>query len=212
MATQSKLESVCEVVGVFHKPEHLESAIDELLSSGFDRAELSLLASEAAVAEKLGGYYRPASELADDPAVPRAAFVSSAAIGDAEGALIGGLAYVGATVAIGAIVMSGGALGAAIAAAVLAGGTGGLIGSVACALGRPSSRRLSAGTRSKMAGCCCGCAPGTSPMKRARSRSSRSMRRTRFTRAACARLQPDPCPNAKARPSRFPSTPRKSRR
>lgn len=130
MATQSNLEGVCEVVGVFHKPEDLESAIDELLSSGFDRAELSLLASEDAVATKLGGYYCPASELADNPAVPRAAFVSSAAIGDAEGALIGGLAYVGATVAIGAVAMSGGALGAVITAAVLAGGTGGLVGSV----------------------------------------------------------------------------------
>src|SRR3954466_750318 len=118
-----------EVVAIFHKAEDLESAIDELLSSGFDRAELSLLASEAAVAEKLGGYYRT-SDMADDPAVPRAAFVSTAAIGDAEGALIGGLAYVGATVAIGAVVMSGGALAAAVAAAVLAGGTGGLIGSV----------------------------------------------------------------------------------
>jgi hypothetical protein len=128
MATQSKLESVCEVVGVFHKAEDLETAIDELLSSGFDRAELSVLASEAAVAEKLGGFYQPVNEMADNPAVPRAAFVSSAAIGDAEGALIGGLAYVGATVAIGAVVMSGGALGAAIAAAVLAGSAGGLIG------------------------------------------------------------------------------------
>jgi hypothetical protein len=119
MTIPSKLESVCEVIGVFHTPEDLESAIDELLSSGFDRSELSLLASEAAVAEKLGGFYQLASELADDPA-----------IGDAKGALIGGLAYVGATVAIGAIVMSGGALAAAITAAVLAGGTGGLIGSV----------------------------------------------------------------------------------
>ena len=128
MATQSNLESVCEVVGVFHTAEDLESAIDELLSSGFDRAELSLLASEDAVATKLDGYYRPVTELADDPAVPRSAFVSTAAIGDAEGALIGGLAYVGATV--GAVVMSGGALGAAILAAVLAGGTGGLVGSV----------------------------------------------------------------------------------
>jgi hypothetical protein len=120
----------CEVVGVFHTAEDLESAVDELLSSGFDRAELSLLASEDAVATKLGGYYNPTSEMADDPAVPRTAFVSTAAIGDAEGALIGGLAYVGATVAIGAVVMSGGALAVTVAAAVLAGGTGGLIGSV----------------------------------------------------------------------------------
>lgn len=134
MATEFETVSTCEVVGVFHTPEDLESAIDELLSSGFDRAELSLLASETAVAEKLGGYYREASELADDPNVPRAAFVSSAAIGDAQGALIGGLAYVGATVAIGAVVMSGAAMGAAIAAAVLAGGTGGLVGSVLAGL------------------------------------------------------------------------------
>jgi hypothetical protein len=130
MSTRASLASVCEVVGVFHKTEDLESAIDELLSSGFDRAELSLLATENAVATKLGGYYRRAEEMADNPAVPRTAFVSTAAIGDAEGALIGGLAYVGATVAIGAVVMSGGALAAAVAAAVLAGGTGGLIGSV----------------------------------------------------------------------------------
>lgn len=129
MATRSSLASVCEVVGIFHKAEDLESAVDELLSSGFDRAELSLLASEDAVATKLGGYYRRADEMADDPSVPRAAFVSTAAIGDAEGALIGSLAYVGATAAIGAVVMSGGALAAAVAAAVLAGGAGGLIGS-----------------------------------------------------------------------------------
>lgn len=129
MATELELEPACEVVGIFHTPEDLESAVDELLNSGFDRAELSLLASEAAVAEKLGGYFRPASDMADDPAVPRTAFVSTAAIGDAEGGLIGGLAYLGAVVAVGAVVMSGGAMAAAIAAAILAGGTGGLIGS-----------------------------------------------------------------------------------
>ena len=105
MATESNLARVCEVVGIFHNPDDLESAIDELLSSGFDRAELSLLASEDAVATKLGGYYRPVNEMADNPAVPRTAFVSTAAIGDAKGALIGGLTYVGATVAIGAVVM-----------------------------------------------------------------------------------------------------------
>jgi hypothetical protein len=130
MAAQPSLAGVCEVVGVFHKAEDLESAIDELLRSGFDRAELSLLASENAVATKLGGYYRSTQEMADDPAVPRAAFVSTAAIGDAQGALIGGLAYIGATVAIGAVVMSGGALAAAVAGALLAGGTGAVLGSV----------------------------------------------------------------------------------
>lgn len=121
---------VCEVVGVFHTSDDLEAAIDDLLRSGFDRAEISLLASEQAVARKLGGRFRPAAEIADDPSVPRTAFVSTEAIGDAEGGLIGGLAYLGATVAIGAVVMSGGVLPVTVAAAILAGGAGGLIGSV----------------------------------------------------------------------------------
>jgi hypothetical protein len=130
MASESAPTDAREVVGVFHSAEDLESAIDELLSSGFDRAELSLLASEEAVVQKLGGSHPPASEMADDPAVPRIAFVSTAAIGDAEGGLIAGLAYLGATAAVGAVVLSGGALAVTIAAAVLAGGTGDLVGSV----------------------------------------------------------------------------------
>ena len=120
----------CEVVAIFHSPEDFESAIDELLSSGFDRAELSLLASREAVSEKLDHHYRTASQMEDDPSVPRAAFVSSAAIGDAKGGLVGGLAYVGATLAAGVVVMAGGALAATIGAAVVAGGAGGLSGSV----------------------------------------------------------------------------------
>lgn len=129
MATEADSAPVCEVVGIFHTTDDLESAVEELLRSGFDRAELSLLASEGAVADKLGGCYRSADELADDPTVPRTAFVSTAAIGDAEGGLIGGLGYLGATVAVGAVIISGGTVGATIAAAILAGGTGGLIGS-----------------------------------------------------------------------------------
>ena len=119
-----------EAVGIFHDAADFQAAIDDLLSSGFDRAELSLFASEHAVEEKLGHSYRRAAALADDPAVPRIAYVSTEAIGDAEGALIGGLLFVGATLATGAVVVSGGTLAAAIAAAALAGGTGGLIGSV----------------------------------------------------------------------------------
>jgi hypothetical protein len=130
MADRQETRTIREAVGVFDRPEDLQHAIDELLSSGFHRAELSLLASEHAVNEKLGHWYQKISALADDPAVPRAAYVSTEAIGGAEGALIGVLMYVGATAAIGVIVVSGGTLAAAIAAAVAAGGAGGLIGSI----------------------------------------------------------------------------------
>ena len=130
MSVEQEAYTVREAVGVFNHPEDLQGAIDELLSSGFDRAELSLLASEHEVEQKLGHRYEKVSSLADDPTIPRAAYVSSEAIGGAEGGLIGGLMYVGAAATAGAIVASGGTLATAIAATALAGGAGGLIGSI----------------------------------------------------------------------------------
>jgi outer membrane lipoprotein SlyB len=121
--------TIREAVGVFHDPDRLQEAIDELLSSGFDRAELSLLAGELAVEEKLGHRYRKVAELEDDARVPCTAYVSLESIGDAEGGLIGGLMYIGAVVAGGAAVASGGTLAGAFLAAAMAGGAGGLLGS-----------------------------------------------------------------------------------
>lgn len=118
-----------EAVAVFHDPKSLEAAIDDLLGVGFDRAELTLLASERAVEAELGHRYRRVEELEDDPRVPGTAFVSTEAIGDAQGGLIGGLMYVGAVIAGGAVVASGGTLLSAFLAAAMAGGAGGLAGS-----------------------------------------------------------------------------------
>ena len=123
-------KGLCEVVGVFHAADDFEAAVEHLLSSGFDRAQLSLLASERAIEDKLRHHRGRVAELTDDPMVPRAAYVSTAAIGDAQGALIGGLTYVGATAAIGAVVMSGGALAATLMAAFVGGGAGTLLGSI----------------------------------------------------------------------------------
>ena len=130
--TQSKVgptATIREAVGVFHDPDMLQEAIDELLSSGFDRAELSLLAGEHAIKEELHHRYRKVAELEDDPRVPRTAYVSLESIGDAEGGLIGGLMYIGAVVAGGAVVASGGTLAGAFLAAAMAGSAGGLFGS-----------------------------------------------------------------------------------
>lgn len=49
-----KARTAREAVGVFSHPKDLQDAIDQFLRSGFDRAELSLLAGEHAVEEKLG--------------------------------------------------------------------------------------------------------------------------------------------------------------
>ena len=136
-------EGVCEVVGVFHVADDFEAAIDRLLSSGIDRAQLSLLASERAIEDKLERHRGRVAELADDSAIPRTAYVSTAAVGDAQGALIGGLTYVGATSAIGAIVMAGGTLAATLMAAMVAGGAGSLLGSILARLvGRHHAEHL----------------------------------------------------------------------
>lgn len=123
-------KTVREAVAVFEDAETLQEAIDELLSSGFERADLSLLASEPTVVEKLGHKFEKVEELEDDATVPRSAYVSTESIGEAEGGLIGGLGYIGAVAAVGAVVASGGTIASAIAAAALAGGAGSLFGSV----------------------------------------------------------------------------------
>lgn len=130
MAVAGSPTTRSEAVGVFADATSLQEAIDELLSSGFNQAEISLLAGERAVEEKLGHAYVKVAELEDDPAVPRTAYVSTEARGDAAGAAIGGLMYVGAMAAVGAVVATGGALAAAIAAAAAAGSASALIGSV----------------------------------------------------------------------------------
>lgn len=130
MCPSSSEKTQSEAVGVFDNADPLQEAIDELLESGFDRAEISLLAGERTVEEKLGHAYEKVTELEDDTSVPRAAFVSTEAIGDAEGGLIGGLVYIGAVAAAGAVVATGGTIATVIGAAALAGGAGSLIGSI----------------------------------------------------------------------------------
>lgn len=119
---------VREVVGVFRDETALETAIDDLQECGFDRADISLLASEQAVVAKLGHAFRKVTEIEDDDSVPRVAYVSKEDVGAAEGGLIGVLVYAGAIAGAGAVLASGGALGAALLWAALAGGSGGAVG------------------------------------------------------------------------------------
>lgn len=121
--------TVREAVGVFHDTKSFEAAIDELLNEGFDRSELSLLASEKAVREKLGHLYETVEELEDDPKVPRTAYVERDSVVEGKTALIGGLAYIGAVVAAAPIVATGGSLAIAIMGAALAAGSAGIFGS-----------------------------------------------------------------------------------
>ena len=61
---------VREVAAVFHTPEALEGAIEDLLAGGFDRADIDRLASLDKVYERFGAYVAP-EEMADVPVAPR---------------------------------------------------------------------------------------------------------------------------------------------
>jgi hypothetical protein len=119
-----------EAVAVFHSESDLQAAIDDLLSHGFDRAELSLLASSDTVDQKLGRHFTKVKPLEDDAEVPSVAYVASEDIGAAQGAVISGLLYVGALAGLIPVVASGGGLAAAIIGTAIGGGSGTAIGSI----------------------------------------------------------------------------------
>ena len=122
--TVEEIYKITEVVSLFDSSAALEDAIEMLLEKGFDRSDISLLATEKTIGAKLGHHYNSVEELEDDARVPRKAFVSSHDVAEGMAALSGGLFYVGAVAGALAIVASGGTLAFVLASAA-AGGLGG---------------------------------------------------------------------------------------
>jgi hypothetical protein len=138
-------ENITEAVGLFHSLADMEAAIDDLLSQGFNRAELSVMASEDAIEAKLLGQYGSVRELEDRADVPTIAYVPRESLGAAEGAVIGSFIYVPALLGGLAVVASGGALAAAATAAAIYGGVGAGFGTlVASIIGKQAADRITA--------------------------------------------------------------------
>jgi len=132
-----------EAVAVFHDVDSLQAAIDELLTHGFDQAELSVLANEGAITTKLGRSYASTTEFEDDPGAPRVGYIPNEAVGQAQGAIIGLAAYVPAIIGSLLIAASGGTLVGAIAVAAIAGGAGAAAGTMlASIIGMDHARHL----------------------------------------------------------------------
>ncbi|WP_417320635.1 hypothetical protein [Emcibacter sp.] len=123
-------KTISEAVGVFNDVRSMQAAIDDLQEHGFMRQELSVLAGDKAIEEKLGHIYQRVEEAEDDPEAPRTVFVPLEDVGDAEGALIGTPLYIAATSATAITVATGGTLLAAILAAAAAGAVGAAIGTI----------------------------------------------------------------------------------
>lgn len=121
---------------------------------------MSFLASREAIEQKLGHGYQSVRELEGDAEVPTVAYVSTESIGEAEGAVVDVLIYVGAVATAGIIIASGGTMVAAIAAAAVAGIGGGALGAL---LGRSIDRTHFKRLEEQLpaAGCSCGYTRGT---------------------------------------------------
>lgn len=119
-------EGYHELVGLFHSPDDLEKAIGTLASSGWNRAELSILAQQKLlVPEHMD---EGSAALADDPDVERRGPVSDTDVRQGRTLLAGSLGVAAAFLASGATIMTGGgALAAIVGAAAAGGGAGGLV-------------------------------------------------------------------------------------
>ncbi|MEX2615496.1 MAG: hypothetical protein WD767_05325 [Alphaproteobacteria bacterium] len=109
-----------ELVGLFHEAEDLEQAISKLTSSGWDHAELSLLAQ--------GGLLSPdhvvedTHDIAENSGVERQSPVSETDVRQGRTLMTGMAGVAAAFLASGATIMTGGGALAAIVGAAAAGG------------------------------------------------------------------------------------------
>lgn len=129
-----------EAVGIFDDQASFQAAIDDLLTAGFARCELSVLKQHDAT-----GPSEPAEVAADDPRAPRTDFFCVEAQGDAEGALVAGFAMVPAMGAAAATAAAGATIAATAGVTIATGGTGALIGAaLAIMLARRHHAKLAA--------------------------------------------------------------------
>jgi len=121
---------VPEAVGVFDSFKHLQGAFYDLRMVGFSRYDISLLAGQTVLEEKLGTEYWRASDLAHDPDAPRAAFCSQEGISELEGVIAGGFFIVGSFIALGTMLTPASPLAASISAIAIIGSPAAVIGTL----------------------------------------------------------------------------------
>ncbi|CUH89241.1 hypothetical protein PH5382_03187 [Phaeobacter sp. CECT 5382] len=122
--------NIPEAVGVFDSFETQQAAFYDLRAAGFHHSDISLLGSKEAMEEKLGKAYWTSANLEDDPAAPRAHFVSEEAIGELQGAIAGGFFFVGSFIAMAAMLTPASTLAASIAAIAIGGSPSAVIGTL----------------------------------------------------------------------------------
>src|SRR5260370_25120528 len=114
-----------EVAGVFRRRDVLEAAVDALLLSGFDRADIDMVAGGDA--RERFGVHVPVEELPDVPGLPRRPLIAREDLIAVLALVLGILIFIGAAAAAVVVIASGGSpLSTGAAAGVGAAAAGGL--------------------------------------------------------------------------------------
>jgi hypothetical protein len=116
-------------MGVFQDEPSLEAAVDDLLMSGFDRSEISVLVGRRRAGPAAASTTPEAPSTA--PEAASTAYVGNDARTQAKAAIVAGFGYFGAMAAVYLVISSGGTVTAAAVVAIIAGavgaGTGGAV-------------------------------------------------------------------------------------
>ena len=124
--------TIREMVAAFDSREALDNAIEDLQSHGFDRSQLSLLASRSTVEEQLRHRVHDTHELEEDPAAPRSEPLARDDVNNAARVAVAApTAFAALTAAGAAAALTAGTAGIAIAALAAGGGVGALGGFLA---------------------------------------------------------------------------------
>lgn len=124
--------SIRETVGIFDSFEKMQSAINELEMSGFDRRQVSVLGSEAAIKDRFGHTDVEPETLEHHPDTPRSPTIRREELGLAQGALVSGGVLTGVVTAV---IASGGiAVPGLTLTAILGGAGGGAAGGILASL------------------------------------------------------------------------------
>jgi hypothetical protein len=118
---------VREVVGIFHSRSSLQAAIDDLLLSGFDRADLDLVGSVAQLRKALSKSSISLDELTSGKGVPKGAPVGREDLALVQAITVGVFSFVAAAGAAAIVIGSHGGTVLAVIAAALAGCTAGAL-------------------------------------------------------------------------------------
>lgn len=137
--THTTVIRIPEAVAVFDSVEDVKAAYWDLRMVGFSRYDISLLAKQEVLEEKLGHAYWRAEDLEDDPKAPRAAYVSEEAMGELEGAIAGGFFFLGSSIAMLAMLTPASTAAASIAAIAIGGSPAAVVGTL---LARRADRKF----------------------------------------------------------------------